>query len=560
MESDLAPRDPELPTPSASASPLSGTLEDTTPAGVLQVLSSQHETGAVRFSGDSGCTVYLHEGELYFAETVETGEDLAVALVRPGRLNADEWDRSTSAGYPTETVGEALIDTGSISRELLASVLLSVIYDPLIQLFRAPEGEFSFEPGVIHWIGPFRTFSVDAIVAEVRRRTREADEMAPVLPSLDTVVRSTRSLPSDRPSVNLRRDDWEIVVAAAQGRTVAELAVDLGRGRWSTARLVYRLTAVKLLDVVTPVETAAAATDSPAATDAPPTAPEEVATEAHFDPTALDDATTRSHDTLPPPLDPTDFSAPQPDSDHTQDTTGWPDSTPDDSTWSSPPADTAIALTGGDNATPDTSGWDDPSWEAPSSTPLSGEPVDAAPVYEPPALHPDIAKALAESTYADSATAINAMAARLGAADADEEDETWPAAEATSAVNDEASAFWSSDSDDSSFPWDGNGNPRPDDNGFTWEPAVWDTGGEATPLPQREHAALDPDARMSGPTGSSDPQWLETLYSQFMPKQDAPDAGSGNGPNSVEQAFGADPGAAPKVKTLRRLMSAIRRL
>ena len=502
--------------------------------------------------------MYLHDGELYFAETIETGEDLAVALVRPGRLNADEWDRSTSAGYPTETVGEALIDTGSISRELLASVLLSVIYDPLIQLFRAPEGEFSFEPGVIHWIGPFRTFSVDAIVAEVRRRTREADEMAPVLPSLDTVVRSTRSLPSDRPSVNLRRDDWEIVVAAAQGRTVAELAVDLGRGRWSTARLVYRLTAVNLLDVISPEVTADSLAEAPAVIDALPKAPEEASAATRFDPTALDDATNRSVDALPPPLDPTDFAAPPPDSDDAHDTTDWPETTTDDSTWGTPSADSAIALTGGDSATPDASGWDDPSWEAPTSTPMSGEPADAAPVFEPPALHPDIAKALAESTYADSATAINAMAARLGAADAAEEDDTWPAADSATAVGDEASAFWSSDTDDSSFPWDGNGNPRTDDHEFTWEPAVWDTGGEAPPLPQREHAALDPDARMSGPAGSSDPQWLETLYSQFMPNQDAPSAG--NGPNSVEQAFGADPGAAPKVKTLRRLMSAIRRL
>ena len=558
MESDPAPREPELPPPSASASPLSGTLEDTTPAGVLQVLSSQHHTGAVRFSGDSGCTVYLHEGELYFAETIDTGEDLAVALVRPGRLNADEWDRSTSAGYPNETVGEALIQTGSISRELLASVLLSIIYDPLIELFRAPEGEFSFEPGVIHWIGPFRTFGVDAIVAEVRRRTREADEMAPVLPSLDTVVRSTRSLPSDRPSVNLRRDDWEIVVAAAQGRTVAELAVDLGRGRWSTARLVYRLIAVNLLDVLAPDGTTTPPTDALAVNNGSPTAPDESATATHFDPTALDDATTRSFDASPPPLDPTDFAAPTPDPDDAHDTTGWPEATTDGSTWGTPSADPAIAPTGGDPVAPDTSGWDDPSWEAPTSTPLSGEPADAAPVFEPPALHPDIAKALAESTYADSATAINAMAARLGAADADEEDDTWPAAESASAVGDEASAFWSSDSDDSSFPWDGNGNPRTDDQEFTWEPAVWDTGGEAPPLPQREHAELDPEARMSGPAGSSDPQWLETLYSQFMPKQDAPNAG--NGPTSVEQAFGADPGAAPKVKTLRRLMSAIRRL
>ncbi len=228
---------------------MNGTLEDTTPAGVLQVLSSQRKTGAVRFLGESGCTVYLHEGQLYFAEAAETAEDLAVALVRPGRLSAEEWDRCTETGYPTQTVGEELIDTGSITRDLLASVVLSVIYDPLIQLFRAPEGDYEFAPDVVHWIGPYRTFSIAAIVSEVRRRTREADEMAPLVPSLDAVVRSARTLPSNRGSVNLKRDDWEVVVAASTGLTVNELAVELGRGRWSTARLVYRLAGADLLMV-----------------------------------------------------------------------------------------------------------------------------------------------------------------------------------------------------------------------------------------------------------------------------------------------------------------------
>ena len=70
---------------------LNGSLDDYSPAGALRVLSSTGKTGAVRFSGDAGCTVYLHKGQLYFARDERTDEALAAALVRPGRLSAEQW-------------------------------------------------------------------------------------------------------------------------------------------------------------------------------------------------------------------------------------------------------------------------------------------------------------------------------------------------------------------------------------------------------------------------------------------------------------------------------------
>lgn len=632
MEPDLASPSTGASATSGAGAPLNGTLEDNTPAGVLQVLSSQRETGAVRFSGESGCTVYLHEGELYFAETAETGEDLAIAVVRPGRLTADEWDRSTAAGYPNETVGEELISTGSVTRDLLASIVLSVIYDPLIQLFRAPEGDFEFEPNVVHWIGPYRTFGVDAIVAEVRRRTREADEMAPVVPSLDAIVHSARTLPEDRGSVNLRRDDWEVVVAAAAGRTVSEIAVELGRGRWSTARLVYRLASVDLLEVEPALEAASTSFDEPrideseaaeSRWDAPasestdpaespwgPPANETVESSdsawgapttetaepwdtpaADTDPNSFGEADRRLSDG-PPPLDASAFTAVDDDTDengHGTTGTDWSSGSWDATDPAADEAPTGVG-TGfvdapADEATEaDDDAWGtssidqpapaDPSWDSPPSTTddwASGDTI-AAPestfdatssawgsaeptsftdeqgaeyTFEPPALHPDIAKALAESTYADSATAINAMAARLGASDTDDDDDDddWDSGASTGGETDE---FWSNDA----------AAGADAGTAFTWQPAAWDTGVEAVPLPQREHVPRDPDDE-SGPGGSADPEWLENLYTQFMPG----DAQAGTkGPNSVEQALGAQPAPPPKNRSLRRLMKAIKRL
>ncbi|MCU1453671.1 MAG: 12 protein [Acidimicrobiales bacterium] len=227
---------------------LNGTLEDFSPAGILKVLSSEARTGAVRFGGD--CTVYLHRGQLYFGRDGSTDELLATALVRPGRLTADDWARAIDKAGDRPMVGELLVREGAIQADLLASVVLSVVYDPLIALFRHGTGDFEFEPDTVHWLGPFRAFPVDAIVTEVRKRVREADEWSTTMPTLDVWVEARRTLPGNASQVTLQREDWELVTALSGPRTIAELSTELGRGRYSTARVVYRLSQAGLVEVI----------------------------------------------------------------------------------------------------------------------------------------------------------------------------------------------------------------------------------------------------------------------------------------------------------------------
>jgi len=230
---------------------LNGTLEDFSPAGILKVLSADARTGAVRFGGPAGCTVYLHRGQLYFARNEGTDEALATALVRPGRLSADDWGKAIDASGDRPMVGELLVRDGSIGPDLLASVVLSVVYDPLIELFRDGTGEFDFEPDTVHWLGPFRAFPVDAIMGEVRKRVREVDEFADTIPDLDVWVEASRTLPGNAAQVTILREDWELVTALSGPRTIRDLAIELGRGAYSTARVVHRLHQAGLVEVVT---------------------------------------------------------------------------------------------------------------------------------------------------------------------------------------------------------------------------------------------------------------------------------------------------------------------
>ncbi len=229
---------------------LNGTLEDFSPAGILKVLSADGRTGAARFGGPAGCTVYLHRGQLYFARNERTDEALATALVRPGRLTADDWGKAIDASGERPMVGELLVRNGAIVPDLLASVVLSVVYDPLIELFRDGTGEFDFETDTVHWLGPFRAFPVDAIVGEVRKRVREVDEWSAAIPNLDVWVEARRTLPGTAAQVTLLREDWELVTALTGPRSIPELASELGRGVYSTARVVHRLQQAGLIELV----------------------------------------------------------------------------------------------------------------------------------------------------------------------------------------------------------------------------------------------------------------------------------------------------------------------
>jgi hypothetical protein len=228
---------------------LQGTLEDFSSGGVLRVLSSDGRTGALRFDGPASCSIYLHHGQLYFALDDDTDAALTTALVRPGRVSPDAWQAAVQAAGDRPIVGDLLVRQRAIQADALASVVLSVVYDPLISLFRAGVGDFAFEPGAAHWLGPFRAFSVDVIVAEVRRRVREVDEWESVMPTLDVLVSPVATLPGDATDVTMRREEFELISALDGPSSIDDLAGSLGRGRYSTARTVYGLHRAALVEV-----------------------------------------------------------------------------------------------------------------------------------------------------------------------------------------------------------------------------------------------------------------------------------------------------------------------
>ena len=486
---------------------LNGTLEDFSPAGILKVLSADGRTGAVRFGGPHGCTVYLHRGQLYFARNEATDGALATALVRPGRLSADGWGQAIDEAGDRPVVGELLVRNDEITSDLLASVVLSVIYDPLIDLFRDGTGEFDFEPDTVHWLGPFRAFPVDAIVGEVRKRVREVDEWSGSIPGLDSWVEASRTLPGNAAQVTILREDWELVTALAGPRTIRELATELGRGAYSTARVVNRLHQAGLVEVVyTDAEAKVVPIRRPEVVDEEPPAPAGIETEV--DPLlamGLPHRTARSERTQQP------APATDPLTAHIGD---------------------AIADALADAGTTPVGREAEPEAAAP-----------AAPAYDPfgdlvEVDHPSPgAPAHEAAPAAHAAPATDAPPAEPG--DMGEMDPT------VSAIMDFAA----------------NG-PFASASELLGAPADHDPESELH-HDDVEAAPVDDD-RPSDPNAA----WLADLYAQFIDEPEAAAAAGGTGkkrrrgePNPVDVAFRtAEQDADTKVSTLKRLMGALRKL
>ena len=267
-------------------------VDDHSPATVLHDLALRAETGAVTFTGESGCTVYLEGGQFYFARDGHTEQALATALVRPGRVIEEKWNAALAEAASRPRVGEMLVRNDAISIDRLTSAVLSVVYDPLIRLFRGGAGASEFTPGLMHWIGPFRTFAVDAIVNEVRRQVRQVEDMNPVVPDLEAWVSVARSLPGDALQITVVRDDWELITSLGEPRTISGLATAMGRGQYSTARAVFRLANADLVTV--------ASSRQGAPTRAPPSMPPVPTTPSPSAPPPSDQPTTVENRTSDP--------------------------------------------------------------------------------------------------------------------------------------------------------------------------------------------------------------------------------------------------------------------
>jgi hypothetical protein len=203
-------------------------------ADVLRVLAIGRSTGALDIRGEPGGTIYLHEGDVTFAEGPGTPR-----VLQPGVTDRQDYAAAVRA---------AIVETGLI-------------------LLTAPHRTADrplFRPGRRHWTGLACRLGVDAVIAEVERRAAGL-AMLGVGPDDEIRLRGLRR----GEQVVLSAAEWEVVARLDGSETPRALACRSRAPLTATVRAAASLVAA---GVCAPVA-ARGSWPPPGGWDGPPTAP-----------------------------------------------------------------------------------------------------------------------------------------------------------------------------------------------------------------------------------------------------------------------------------------------
>lgn len=246
---------------------LSGGLENFALPDVFRLLAHNKVTGALRVARASGeGTVFFRDGEVYFAFSNLTREFLGQRLVNAKLITEGQLlrmlDEQKKAGE--KRIGDLLVEKGFISKELLHTFLKEQIQDAIFSMLQWDVGAFEFLSNELAPQEIGLTVSVENLIMESSRRIQEWEVIRRKIPSLEVVVRMAPTPPEDAVEINIRPEEWTLLVLADGTRTVREIAGASERSEFDACKIIYGLVTAGLLDVASSA-TAVGAVEAPAA-------------------------------------------------------------------------------------------------------------------------------------------------------------------------------------------------------------------------------------------------------------------------------------------------------
>jgi len=214
-------------------------------ADILHLLHSSAKTGFLFFEdGSHAKSVYLHRGEVVFAESNQSFDRLGECLLRVGVITPEQFREARRAYTPSSRYGKILVERGYLTpRDLWNGVK--------VQVEEIVRSLFSYGAGTVHfWEGEVHPDNVVRLSLPTRRLIAEGlrrrDELLKFLTWLeDPQVRiESREASQD----GLGETERAIVAAAAEARPFDAVCRDAGVDPLTGARTVQLL---KLIGAVT---------------------------------------------------------------------------------------------------------------------------------------------------------------------------------------------------------------------------------------------------------------------------------------------------------------------
>ena len=221
-------------------------------AEIMQVLQMQRQTGVLRVSNArSAVTISLRQGLVDFVQARGTSDEYRLGryFVEKGLVTREHLDHVILAkGTGGALLGDALVDSGKVSREDLTDALSRQSSELIYEILRWPYGRFSFTRE------PFRPeaeaaklgLGVSGLVLEGFRRVDEWRLMEGTINFDQVIVIDQYALESLNREKLTRID--KLVIGAVDGtRTVNEIIKESAVGSFDAIKCVYQFMQSRVL-------------------------------------------------------------------------------------------------------------------------------------------------------------------------------------------------------------------------------------------------------------------------------------------------------------------------
>ena len=235
---------------------LKGTLDDFTLPDIFRLLSQSKKTGRLDVERSAGRgNVFFKDGNVYFAESTLSRELVGQKLLKAkvltdGQLMKALDEQAEGGGR----LGEVLLNAGLVDGHQLELALRGQIEDAVFDLLRWDAGEFDWAPGADVDAEVSLSVSVENLIMEGSRRLDELAIITRKIPSEHALVEMAPAPPEGAAEINIRPDEWRVLVLVNGQRTVLDIAEAVGSDVFATMRTLYGLAAAGLVHVPGHVE------------------------------------------------------------------------------------------------------------------------------------------------------------------------------------------------------------------------------------------------------------------------------------------------------------------
>jgi hypothetical protein len=216
---------------------LSGNLRTMDLSEVLQWISTGHKTGTLHLERRSvQKKIVFRRGVIYTSYSNDPRESLGQFLVRDGLITEEQLFRALlQQEQEGALLGAILVTTGILGEDALRDSLRRKAEETIYDLFLWPEGRFELKEGELPTLIEINMDVTGVILEGIRRvdewaRIREA--FGSPLASFE--VKEGGAKPADPAEARA-------LELAAEGRTLAEIALDMHRSEFDAASLLFSL-------------------------------------------------------------------------------------------------------------------------------------------------------------------------------------------------------------------------------------------------------------------------------------------------------------------------------